>query len=255
MERMLLVMAFVFSGRSSDISFSTTKSFEVDHELGAILCNNNEIKVLAQKLMVLVPDRNDYETCFFHAFFLFLASRGAISSVNDPTQGFFMFPGLQKDGAGNSKVTSILRKYSDNFDFLDHSITSKTFRYGSITEIYTARDGGSEVAAAHGGWMADEHCQGAMVEYLVCLSTMIARRARILGGYEDCRSNYELPRLVFLENATPETHKSVERYLNLILHLEEHHETLKPKGKAFLFIKTTFAVFLMHLQNVKLCYK
>jgi hypothetical protein len=245
-------MAFVFSGRSSDISYSTTKSFEIEHVLGAVLCNNNEIKVLAQKLMLLVPDRNDFETCFFHAFFLFLATRGAISSINDPTQGFFMFPGFQKDGAASTKVTEILRKYADELEFLDSTITSKTFRYGAITEIYTARDGGSEVAAAHGGWMADENVKGAMCEYLVCLSTMISRGARILGGYEDCRSNYKLPRLVFLENATLETETQIERYLNLILHLEEHHETLKPKGKSFLFIKTTFAVFLMHLENVKL---
>ena len=241
-----------FSGRMSDIAHLTLKTFLSDPILNVIFTDNNELKVLAQKPMAVIPDRKSYLTCFFHSFFMYLATRGGVSNnPTNPDDPHFLFPGMQT--SPSKVVNDILKKLAETkkFDFIHSKSSSKIFRYGATTTMYTALHGGSEVTAAHGGWDGDKNAEGnAMIEYLICLHIMVARGARILAGYENCRLLYKLPQLVFLDEADTEFKNRIDRFLNLILHLDSRHVSTRPGEKSYSVIKTTFAVFLMHLEKV-----
>jgi hypothetical protein len=67
-------------------------------------------------------------------------------------------------------------------------------------------------------------------------------------GYEYPHAIYRLPRLLFLD-ADSNLEGQFYKYLTHVLHLNDHHINLRQGGKSFLFIKTCFAVFLMHFES------
>lgn len=194
-------------------------------------------------------------------WFYYVAGHGISLDPDNPNEAFFIFPGMQayvsdssrkKGQTLSSYVSEILKREAEK-NKLDYLVgkTAKGFRIGPINIVCISIWGGFDIANFLGGWGAAVTLKnGSLGEYFDQDPILIAIGARILGGYRFPRLMYPQPWLCFIEPNDDILKSQIDRFLTIVLSLEQHHVNLRPQGSAYPYIKRLFANFLMRFQEV-----
>jgi hypothetical protein len=99
-----------------------------------------------------------------------------------------------------------------------------------------------------GGWAQDlDGNYGAMIEYILCLSTHVNTGARILHDYDRPTETYQAPKFPIM---SPCKKSKIVRVMKDFLHLSIRHQKFQSNGNLWRFVETAFACFLMRLPQI-----
>ena len=237
----------------------TEKQIQDNTVLGVIETCQNELKTSNSKYMAYVCSRNGYGCCpLFTNWMYYVAQHGTSLDPDNPKEAHFIFPGMQaysndptqpKSKKISTYVGDIMKVIAttSKLDFMAGK-TTKAFRVGPTNIICMHEQGGFDIAQLAGGWGIDS--KTSLGDYFRAESVYVSIAAKILGGYQFPRLKYPQPYICFVNIDDDILSSAIDRFLTVVLHLQQHHTNLRPGGSSYVYTKRLFATFLMRFREV-----